>query len=361
MSDPFLRGPHPVGVVSRELADPGRNGRRIAVEVWYPAEGVHSGQDLARATQDEYPLFGGFSVAQEAVRDARPRAGAPRCCALFSHGFAGHRRQSTFFCTHLASHGYVVVAPDHAGNTMLDIMNLALSLGPSQMPAASESLLGGYVFDRPRDLGLCLDSVASGEFEAAAGAVDLSVGVAVTGHSFGGWTSLVMAARDPRVRAVLPMAPAGGPGPLWALALERELTMEFAPGVETLYLVAQRDTLLPLAGIEQMYLRTPDPARILVLENADHMHFCDRVERSHEFFRNMPQAGPFAAIAKRTPPMAELVPGRQGHLFANGLGLAFLDAVLKRDEAARAFLRDPVAELGSRGVVAREISRDHRI
>ena len=27
----------------------------------------------------------------------------------FSHGFGGHRRQTTHFCIHLASHGYVVV------------------------------------------------------------------------------------------------------------------------------------------------------------------------------------------------------------------------------------------------------------
>jgi len=34
--------------------------------------------------------------------------------------FGGHRRQSTFFCTHLASHGYVVAAADHTGNTTLE-------------------------------------------------------------------------------------------------------------------------------------------------------------------------------------------------------------------------------------------------
>jgi dienelactone hydrolase len=362
MRDPFQRGPHPVGVITRELADSGRNGRRITVELWYPADRAHHGQDLAQASQDEYPLFGGFKVRQEAVRDAAPLASrTPQACALFSHGFAGHRRQSTFFCAHLASHGYLVIAPDHAGNTMVDMVNLAMSLGPAQMPADPEALLGSYVFDRPRDLGLCLDAVASGEFETQVGVADLSSGVAATGHSFGGWTSLVMAARDPRVRAVLPMAPAGGPGPLWALALERELTFEFAGGVQTLYLAAQRDTLLPLTGVEQMFLRTPDPVRMFVLENADHMHFCDRVERSHEFFRNMPQVGPFGAVAKHTPPMSELTPGVHGHQFAKALGLAHLDAVIKGDPLAQKFLEDPLARLAARGVVAREVTRDHRL
>ena len=40
--------------------------------------------------------------------------------ALFSHTSAGHRRQSSFLCRHLASHGYVVAAVDHTGNTARD-------------------------------------------------------------------------------------------------------------------------------------------------------------------------------------------------------------------------------------------------
>jgi hypothetical protein len=38
---------------------------------------------------------------------------------VFSHGYGAHRRQSTFFCTHLLSHGYVV-AMDHTGNTVFE-------------------------------------------------------------------------------------------------------------------------------------------------------------------------------------------------------------------------------------------------
>jgi pimeloyl-ACP methyl ester carboxylesterase len=361
MRDPFVRGPHPVGVFSRELSDPGRGGRRIPLELWYPAEDEHLGQDLSPATQDQYPLFGGLKVRQEAVRDARPKEG-PHPAVLFSHGFAGHRRQSTFLCSHLASHGYLVVAPDHAGNTLTDMMQLVLKLGASRMPPDPEALLGSYVFDRPRDLSLSIDALARGDLHDRVGGVDLALGVGVVGHSFGGWTSLVLGSREPRVRALVPMAPAGGAGPLWALALERELTFEFPADVETLYLAAQRDSLLPEVGIEQLFRRTPDPVRMLVLENADHMHFCDRVERSHEFFRTMPLVGPFAVVAKRLPPMSELVPGTQGHAFARGLALLHLDAVIKRSAEARSFFAaDAVASLGERGIVIREVHRDHRV
>jgi dienelactone hydrolase len=280
---------------------------------------------------------------------------------LLSHGFAGHRRQSTFFCTHLASHGYVVVAPDHAGNTLSDMVMLALSLGPEQMPPNPEALLGSYVFDRPRDLSLILDALAARQLAHQLADLDVSE-VGAAGHSFGGWTALVLGGRDPRVRAVLPMAPAGGVGPLWMLTLERELTFEYAPGVETLYLTAERDSLLPVAGIEQMFLRTPDPARMFVLKDADHMHFCDRVEPSHEYFRTMPQAGPFAAVAKRLPPMSELVPGSHGHRFANAMGVLHMNAVLKRSPEAREFFQqDPVAALQRHGIAIHETKRAHRI
>jgi predicted dienelactone hydrolase len=32
------------------------------------------------------------------------------------------RFQSYFLCEHLASHGFVVVAPDHIGNTTIDLV-----------------------------------------------------------------------------------------------------------------------------------------------------------------------------------------------------------------------------------------------
>ncbi len=38
-----------------------------------------------------------------------------------SHG--AHRLFTSHLCTHLASHGYIVAAPDHLGNTYLDLLN----------------------------------------------------------------------------------------------------------------------------------------------------------------------------------------------------------------------------------------------
>jgi dienelactone hydrolase len=348
MYDPFARGPFPVSVISTELRDASRQDRRIPLEIWLPAHARHLGQDLAKATQDSYPLFGGHQVRQEAVRDAEVLPAAFPV-VVFSHGFAGHRRQSTFFCTHLASRGYVVVAPDHGGNTLADVVQLAMSGGELSQ---AEGLLGRYVLDRPRDVSFVLDAIAARSVRGIPPAARVEA-VGVTGHSFGGWTALVVAGQDARVRAALPLAPAGGSGQLFARALGDALQLDFAGRVETLYLALERDSLLPLAGIERLFQSTSQPARMFVLMNADHMHFCDRAERSHEFFRAMPQIGPMREIAKQLPPISELVPGSHAYLFANGLGTAHMDAVLKHSSEARAFLsEDPLSALHKLGVRA---------
>src|SRR5262249_59201122 len=101
--DPFARGPFPVGVRTFTLRDHRRNDRTLAVEVWYPATDAHAGADLD-VRQDTYEMLPGLPlVTQEAVREVAPRSGRYPL-VLFSHGFGGHRRQSTFFCTHVASH-----------------------------------------------------------------------------------------------------------------------------------------------------------------------------------------------------------------------------------------------------------------
>lgn len=346
--DPFARGAHPVGVSSTELVDPARE-RRIELELWYPADARYRGHDLAPNSQDLYPVFGAHYVRQEAVRDA---VAAARACplVLFSHGMAGHRRQSTFLCTHLASHGYLVIAPDHGGSTLADMFSLALRIGPEHVPADIEALLFGYVADRPRDVDFLVQQALAGGF-AMPCAIE-PAGVALTGHSFGGFTALAAASSLPAVRAVVALAPAGGAGPLSLPALRDALTLDFAGRVATLYLALERDSLLPLSGIAELYARTPKPARMFVLENADHMHFCDRAESSHEFLRNLPRLGLLGELAAKLPPFAELAASEHGYDFARALCLAQLDASLRNDQAAAALLASDVRALFSRRGIA---------
>jgi len=348
--DPFARGPYPVGVRSAELTDNERDGRSVPIELWYPASPRHRGEDVAEATQDLYAVFGAHQVRQDAVRDAEAAQGA-RSLVVFSHGMAGHRRQSTFFCTHLASHGFLVISPDHGGSTLSDLLALALRVKPDSVPRDIKQLLGSYVTDRPRDVDFLIETAFSGALPLPC---PLLSEVGVAGHSFGGFTALAVASRNERVHAVVALAPAGGAGPLSMPGLRRELTFAFAGRVATLYLAAERDTLLPLAGVEELFQLTPEPARMFVLPDSDHMHFCDRAESSHEFLRGIPKFGIFSEIAKSLPPFSELVPAAHGYSFAQALGLAHFDAVLRQNDEAKALLAsDVVALCGARGIAIR--------
>ncbi len=347
--DPFERGPHPVGVRTVETTDPSRS-RHLPVEVWYPATSRYAGQDTAEATMDHYDLLPGFPPArQAAVRDAEAASGRFPV-VVFSHGFGGHRRQSTFLCTHLASHGYAVVAMDHTGNTVVDMAQMTLQVMMGEPMPEPEPMVRELITARPLDAIFTLDRLLAGELGLDAASLDAER-IGMAGHSFGGWTTLMVAGLDRRVRAALPLAPAGGESPLPAAPLIESLKLDWDRDVPTLYLVADRDTLLPLAGMRGLVARTRGKARLAVLGDSDHMHFCDEVEATHEMFRTMAPPGPFQEIAKIIPPAGELCPGTHAYHFNRALGLAHLDAELRGNEEAAAFLAGDVAgEFGARGI-----------
>jgi dienelactone hydrolase len=349
--DPFRRGPFAVGVRTASLTDPER-GRPLAIEVWYPADDVHTGADLDDATRDRFEAIPGLpAVVQDAVRDARPRAGRFPL-VVFSHGFGAHRRQSTFLCTHLASHGYVVAAVDHTGNTTTDILQLMVAAQGGERLPEPLGALQYFIEARPLDVRFTIDRVLDGAAGDVAALVD-GERIGMTGHSFGGWTTLATVRADPRIRAALPLAPAGGATPMPAEPLRRSLDFTWGREVPTLFLVAERDSLLPLPGMHELLDKTPSRSkRMVVLANADHMHFCDNAEQVHEMFRMMPPPGAFAEAARSTPPIDELAPGAHAYDTVRGLGLAHMDACLKDHAAAAALLAGDVQALLERRGIA---------
>lgn len=348
--DPFSRGPFPVGVRTVSVVDRRRQERALPIEIWYPATDAYAGNDLAENTRDTYELIPGFPPAwQEAVRDATVRPGAYPLVA-FSHGFGGHRRQSTFLCTHLASHGYVVAAVDHTGNTVTDIMQAVIAAQSGTALPDPDTAVKEFIVARPLDIEFMVDQVLAGSVGDLAALIEPER-VGMTGHSFGGWTTLAVTARDRRIRAALPLAPAGGASPLPVDLLKNSLSFEWGRDVPTLYLVAEKDSLLPLPGMRELLARTQSPKKMAVLLNADHMHFCDRVEEVHELFRMMPPPGDFERIAKTVPPVSQLCSGEHAYLFVRSLGLAHMDANLKGNEYAARFLGEGIpTAMAERGV-----------
>ena len=267
----------------------------------------------------------------------------------FSHGFGGHRRQSTFLCTHLASHGYVVGAVGHSGNTVTGMLELMMQIqAGAPLPDAIETAQR-FIELRPADVRFMIDRVVAGAGDVGQ-AIDVGR-IGMSGHSFGGWTTLMVTAADRRIRAALPLAPAGGASPLPAEPLRDALRFDWGRAVPTLYLVAERDSLLPLEGMRELREKTPEPRRLAVLLDADHMHSCDRIEQVHEMFRMMPPPGDFARVAQSVPPIAELCPAEHGYAFNRALGLAHFDAHLKGSAEAQEFLAADVEKVfAERGI-----------
>lgn len=340
--DPFTRGRSPVGVRTIQARDMAR-GRVFSCELWYPARTQHAGQDLAMETQDAFTAPPQASPRRQmAVRDAEPAPGSFPLI-IFSHSSGGHRRNATFLCTHLSSHGYAVAALDHSEVVAPE---LARRDGETEVQKAArwEAVIASRVPDARFLIDFALNNKAGIGMDAG--------GIGVVGHSFGGWTALALPDEEPRIRAVVALAPGGASRPRPGI-LPAKLRFRWGRRVPVLYLVAENDVCLPLTGMHEMFARTPGSKQMVILRRADHMHFLDDVEEMHETLRQMPMPPELKYLGEEMRPIAELCSGEQANLFVRGLTLCHLDAVLKEREEARRFLSgDIAAQLAARGVEA---------
>jgi predicted dienelactone hydrolase len=212
-------GPYAVGYTTFEARDEAR-GRTLPVHVWYP---VHPSEAVGAPAVYGVLILGLESPVAIADAPVARRGFFP--LVVFSHGNGGIGLQSFFLTEALASHGFVVVAPDHVGNTLLDA--ILGNLGAAQILQSA--------LDRPRDVSFLIDTMIERTFTPG-DRFHLALNpflVGVAGHSFGGFTSLAVAAgfdaeaagafgvevpetfepipADPRVRAIVPIAPASTP------------------------------------------------------------------------------------------------------------------------------------------------------
>jgi dienelactone hydrolase len=320
--DPFARGRFPVGVRTTQALDTTRN-RLFPCEMWYPAAAQHAGEDLTHPTQDSFiiPLLN-QSRSQMAVRNAVPQPGTYPLI-VFSHSSGGNRQQSTFLCTHLSSHGYVVAALDHS-----EIVAPELARKDGETAQEKTARAEAWIANRVPDVRFLIDHLLTA---AAESNID-PTRIGIVGHSFGGWTALAAPDLDQRIRAVVALAPPGASQPKPGI-LPVKLTFDWGRDVPTLYLVAENDSAVPLAGMYEIFERTPSTKQMFILRRADHLHFMDNIEELHETVRKMPFPG-----TDEMQPIAELCSGEQAQIFVRGLTLCHMDAVLKQQEQAQRFL-----------------------
>lgn len=297
--DPFVPGPFEVETRTLTLDDAARNWQ-FGCETWRPA-----GQAAA-------PLV------------------------VYSHYAGGHRRAATFLTGHLASHGYLVAAVDHSETFVPQ-----LQPREGEDEAARAARIERIVGSRVPDVQLVIDRLS-----------DDAPTVGLVGHSLGGWSVLAAADADPRVGAVVALAPGGSRHPKPGVL---RLDLEFArsPGVPTLFLTGENDVPVPLDDVLDVLHRAPDPKQLVVLQRADHQHFVDDVAGEHEALRGMDLPGEAAWMVAAMLPIGELTPPEQAHDFTRALTLAHFDAHLLGVERARGFLDSGLgATLAERGIDA---------
>jgi predicted dienelactone hydrolase len=312
--DPFAAGPHAIAERSLEAHDAAR-GLAFPCAAWHPEE------------PGTYPLI------------------------LFSHASGHHRRGATFLTAHLARHGYVVAALDHS-----EVVAPELRAKPGETIEQKNARWRAIIDARVPDVRLLLETMLA-RHEGPARIDASRIGIA--GHSFGGWTALAAVDDEPRIGAVVTLAPGGAsqrkPG-----ILPCTLDFDWRREVPTLILAAEDDTSLPLDGMIEIFARTPSTKRMFVLRQADHLHFMDDAGAIHEDFRTMEASGDIAAMRQGMRPFADLCSEDEAHRFARGLATAHLDRALKGRDDARAFLERAGVELAQRRIDAYEFTGEGR-
>jgi dienelactone hydrolase len=212
---PGPTGLYQVGRVSRLVTDPSRTNRynvatnnSFMITIWYPARAL-AGQYPAEYVERNLAISGAYPKLYSFARTNALLpldSGNAECCSypviLYSHGGVDFRNDNSGKAEELASHGFVVVAPDHTTafatvfpdgrrltGTSLDANNA------SQLQRANTNRLADFKFL----LGLLEDW--SRNDPLLAGRIDLQ-NVGAFGWSLGGNPCAQLSLTDSRCKAV---------------------------------------------------------------------------------------------------------------------------------------------------------------
>ena len=181
MNAPLSAGPplasqqFAVGRSSTVLVDPARNERALPVDCWFPVSGGEYPGSV-------YELLPGVGFTASALAGA-PAAPGPHPLVIWSHGRSGTRSSYAMLCEGLAARGYVVIAPDHPGDTLVDWL-----LGAAVDDATNEA-------QRVADVRFVLDAALENPARLDLTADIDPERVAVAGHSYGAFTAFALGGR----------------------------------------------------------------------------------------------------------------------------------------------------------------------
>jgi predicted dienelactone hydrolase len=238
-------GRYGVGVATIQLDDtsrptaknhdfPGSSDRKITLEVWYPTA----------------PAAGAENRDVELDSD-----GAPYPLIILSHGLSASRRQYASYGGRLASHGYVVAAPDYP------LSNLGSPGGPRL----------NAVLEQPKDLSFVIDEMLKfndADGNRFKGAIDPDR-IGATGHSLGAMTTFMSVYgpnRDARIKAALPFET---PGCFFPESYVGDTS------VPILFVSGTDDLITPPLSATHVYDIANAPRYLVSIRGADHVRFAE--------------------------------------------------------------------------------------
>ncbi len=171
--DPFYpaetNGPFNPAATAVTFTDPARK-REFPATVWYPTE----------ATEGRKARYFNGSIDEGTALKNAPVGGTSKLpVIIFSHGHLGFDAQSFTMMEYLATHGYIIVAPDHIGDTIL-------TYDPDELIPS--------LIDRPRDISFIIDSLEAWHVDTKNrfhDRIDLNR-IGMAGHSLGALTVITV-------------------------------------------------------------------------------------------------------------------------------------------------------------------------
>ena len=318
-----------------------RYDRSLTVEVWYPAAVGEGGQRavytdfLGRVDQGNLTPY---AIPGRAWRDAAPDPQAgPRPVVVISHGYPGSRILLVNLAENLASKGYVVLSIGHTDNTYEDF--------------AAQGSLESALIHRSLDQRFVIGELKRLNEEGFLKGLLMPENVGLIGFSMGGYGALrTIGARmkDPAGTPFAPLAeeiaePAGFAG-----LKSVKAAVLFAPAVFWFDEARSEDIDIPTLWFCGTSDRTVHYGAV--------RRFCEKAENSDRLFVSYERCGHNVAN-NPAPAEAQSASWEIYKRWAdpvwdtwklNNLNIhfvtAFLDSILKGDEAAARYLAVPVAE-----------------